>query len=64
MSEQDRQTAVDNEVANAPETPWHRLLNEFHACVPTNFITKYEKLVGRTAQQVRAEAEAKFPKTE
>jgi acyl-CoA thioesterase FadM len=50
---------VEEHVNDAPETPFHRLLDEFIQCLPTNFIARYEKLVGRTAQQVRAEAETK-----
>ena len=64
MNNEERESAVADHIAKAPETPFHRLLDEFIACVPTNFVAKYEKLVGRTAQQVRAEAEAKYPKTE
>jgi hypothetical protein len=60
----ERQDKIDAEIAAAPETPFHRLLEDFIQVVPTSFIQRYEKLVGRTAQQVKAAIEAKYPKTE
>ena len=50
---------VEDHINEAPETPFHRLLDEFIQCVPTNFVARFEKLIGKTQQQVKAEAEAK-----